>query len=117
MIIAIDFDGTIVEHDYPRIGSLIKNAKDVINRLHYDGHTILIWTVRSGIAQAEAIQYLMDNDIKFDRVNCDAIQVGGNPEWTTFSPKIYADVYIDDRNLGGMPEWDEIYKIINNGKV
>ena len=121
MVIAIDFDGTIVEHKWPEIGSLRKNAKTVINRLYDAGAKIIIWTCRtqdSWLADRnthqEAIDFLKKEGIKFHEINKNvSIQGGFNP-----SPKIYADLYIDDRQLGGIPDdWEEIYKIISDKHV
>jgi len=114
MIIAIDFDGTIVEHDYPNIGSPIPGAAEYIKKLHQDGHTILIWTARSGFELIHAMLYLKGAQIPFERVNSNAIEIASNPEWINFSPKIYADVYIDDRNVFGMRPWNEIYEWISS---
>ena len=115
LIIAVDFDGTIVEHDYPRVGKLLPDAKEIINKLYGEGHTILIWTVRSSTGDAvnEAIRFLNDNNINFHYINHDADEITSNPAWTDYSRKIYADVYIDDRNLGGLLPWKQIYKEVN----
>ncbi|MDR0370769.1 MAG: HAD hydrolase family protein [Prevotellaceae bacterium] len=103
MIIAIDFDGTIVENDFPRIGALIPDAKETINRLHDEGHYIIIWTCRHGDKLTEAVNFLSHNHIMFNAVNAD------NPENTAMygdtGRKIYAHIYIDDRNAGGLPPW------------
>ena len=48
MVLAIDFDGCIVEETYPEIGELRKDAKKIINQLVQDGHYIIIWTCRTG---------------------------------------------------------------------
>lgn len=97
MTIAVDFDGTIVENQYPHIGKLQSGAKDTLQRLHREGHKIIIWTCRSGEQLAEAVNFLLENEIPFDRVNDNLRenieQYGGN------SRKVFADVYIDDRCL------------------
>lgn len=106
MIIAIDFDGTICLDRYPAIGPLAPNSKKVINQLHADGHYLIINTCRSGNELTEAINYLLENGIKFDRVN------DNHPEMTAkygATRKVFADVYIDDRNIGGLPMWLDIY--------
>ncbi|KKN10323.1 hypothetical protein LCGC14_1037610 [marine sediment metagenome] len=111
LIIAIDFDGTIVDHRYPDIGEPKPNVVNVLKRLLNEGHTLIIWTCRGGselIAVYEWLKLRKLQDILVN-VNVPYEQINFQP-----SPKIYADMYIDDRNLGGMPEdWEEIYKLIN----
>jgi len=113
MIIAIDFDGTIVENKYPKIGTLRKGAKAVINRLYDSGHFIIIYTCRGGQQGNEAYQFLKQKRIKFHKFNENAPY-----EMIKFVPsaKIFADVYIDDKNLGGIPEWKEIERILKEVK-
>lgn len=115
MIIAIDFDGTIVDHEYPEIGKLKKNVQRVLRRIKDDGHDIIIWTVRSKVNDAisKAVDALHVAGIEYTCINDDAPQVKYEWGWADFSRKIYADVYIDDRNLGGLPDdWEEIYSIL-----
>jgi hypothetical protein len=113
MIIAIDFDGTIVEHEYPEIGPLKPYAKEVINRICDLGHYVIIWTCRGwdGTLQ-QAIEFLNRNGIKFHKAN----QNADNIDFNAF-PKIYADIYIDDRNLGGIPSWPDILTLITGEKI
>lgn len=107
MTIAVDFDGTIVEDRYPQIGELQSGAKDTLQRLHNEGHRIVLWTCRSGERLVEAVQFLLKEEIPFDQVNDNLQenieQYGGN------SRKICADVYIDDRALFGSVDWERIY--------
>ena len=109
MIIAIDFDGTIVENKFPGIGKPKPNAKKVINFLHDGiGARIIIWTVRTAKNDIWTMrQYLDSSGIKYDAIN--------DGRFVPFlnSPKIYADIYIDDRQAGGLPQdWDKIWKLI-----
>lgn len=114
LIFAIDFDGTIVTNEFPKIGDLMPNAKDVINALYNAGHTILVWTCRSFDEHTDANIYdvatfLGKNGIMIHGINVNAELVDFKP-----FPKIYADIYIDDRQLGGIPgDWSEILKMIN----
>ena len=117
MIIAIDFDGTIVEHEFPKIGPLKKNAKVVINRLFDEGHDIIIWTCRTiqdnfkGQFESTLLHvmtFLDREGIKYTSINNNSPNIDFQP-W----PKVYANIYIDDRQLGGIPDdWEEIYRII-----
>lgn len=103
MIIAIDFDGTICRGIFPQIDGQQPYAGEVITRLHAAGHYIIIWTCRTGDHLLEAINWLLEQEIPFCRVN------SGNPEnvrkYGNEGRKVYAHVYIDDKNLGGFPGW------------
>lgn len=109
MIIAIDFDGTIVEHCYPEIGPEILGACRTIRDLYAAGHKIIIWTCRTltipepGIH--EMIAWLNLNQVPYHAINSN---VFGASFYSM--PKVYADVYIDDRNFGGFPGWYEVRK-------
>jgi hydroxymethylpyrimidine pyrophosphatase-like HAD family hydrolase len=109
MIIAVDFDGTIVEHKYPAIGKQRPFAFDTLKALQKKGHRLILWTHRSGQTLDEAIAYCKDNEVEFYAVNKNYPE----EKWDTLdSRKINAELYIDDRNLGGLPSWGEIYVII-----
>lgn len=115
MTIAVDFDGTIVVDEYPKIGKLQSGAKDTLQRLHKEGHKIIIWTCRSGELLVEAVNYLLNQQIPFDQVNDNLKenieQYGGN------SRKICADVYIDDRNMLEQIDWERIYYYFFNKEL
>ena len=94
-VIAVDFDGTCVEHNYPAIGMDVEGAVDVLRTLNKHGHRIILNTMRSGQRLEAAVWWFRDRKIELWAVN-------RNPEqeqWTT-SPKVYADIYIDDSALG-----------------
>jgi len=109
MIIAIDFDGTLVEHQYPAIGPQRSFAFDTLKALQKKGHRLILWTHRSGQTLEEAVKYCTDHEFEFYAVNKNYPEEKWNEN---DSRKILADLYIDDRNLGGIPSWVEIYKII-----
>lgn len=94
MYIAIDFDGTCVTHDYPRIGKDI-NAIDVLKKLVVNGHKLILNTMRSGKELDEAVNWFKENGIELYGVNENPSQ----KSWTN-SPKVYAHMYIDDAALG-----------------
>lgn len=94
MYIAIDFDGTCVTHDYPRIGKDI-NAVNVLKKLVANGHKLILNTMRSGKELKEAINWFKKNDIELYGANENPTQ----KKWTN-SPKVYANLYIDDAALG-----------------
>jgi len=90
-IVAVDFDGTIVEDAFPQIGSLIPGAKKALVELAKAGKKIIIWTCRGGEDLEEMVDWLKANEIPFDAVNENIV------DFTT-ARKVYADIYIDDRN-------------------
>ena len=94
MYIAIDFDGTCVTHDYPRIGKDI-NAIDVLKKLVVNGHKLILNTMRSGKELDEAVNWFKENNIELFGINENPTQ----KRWTD-SPKVYAHMYIDDAALG-----------------
>lgn len=93
--IAIDFDGTIVEHMFPKIGDPVPGAIRVIKKLQKAGHRIILFTMRSGEYLEEATKYLFDNGVYLYGENTNPTQ----SKWTD-SPKAYAHIYIDDAALG-----------------
>lgn len=112
MLIAVDFDGTIVEHRYPKIGKEIPFAVETLKRLIQDGHRLILWTIRHGETLQEAVEWCKERGIEFWSVNSDyAEQDIANEER---SPKVKCDMYIDDRNVGGLPDWGTIYDMITN---
>lgn len=111
LIIAVDFDGTIVEDGYPGIGEERLFAFDTLKRLQADGHRLILWTYRHGKKLDEAVEYCKTNGIEFYAVN------KSFPEEETLenaSRKIHADLFIDDRNIGGILGWGEIYQMLTN---
>lgn len=113
MTIAVDFDGTIVEHEYPKIGKPIPFAIDVLKKLQYeDHHMLILWTVREGTLLDEAVEYCKNKGLEFYAVNKNFPEETLEPG---ISRKIVADIYIDDRNLGGIPDWGLIYRMIKFG--
>jgi len=104
--IAVDFDGTIVEDAYPRIGRPIIFAFDTLKKLQEKGHRLILWTYRKGTALEEAVKFCEENGIVFYAVNKSFPEEEFD---TSHSRKIHADIFIDDRNIGGLKSWGEIY--------
>lgn len=113
MIIAVDFDGTIVTHEYPAIGKAVPFAIDVLKRLQTEfHHQIILWTVREGELLDDAVDYCRERGLEFYAVNKNYPE-----EDTVTAPrKLTADLFIDDRNIGGIPDWGVIYNMIKDGK-
>ena len=114
MTIAVDFDGTIVEHRYPEIGREIPFATDTLKLLAKEGHRLILWSVREGRLLDEAVEWCRRRGLEFYAVNKDY------PEETredrNFSRKLKFEMFIDDRNVGGLPDWGVIYKMITEKK-
>jgi len=113
MTIAVDFDGTIVTHEYPRIGKPIPFAIEALKRLQQeDHHHLILWSVREGHLLQEAVEYCQHRGLEFYAVNTNYPEE--KPEERP-NRKVTADIYIDDRNLGGLPDWGIIYQMIHSG--
>jgi hydroxymethylpyrimidine pyrophosphatase-like HAD family hydrolase len=112
MIIAVDFDGTIVEHQYPALGKEIPFAIKTLKLFQKKGHKLILWTYRSGKELEEAVKFCEDRGLVFHAVNNN---YDGEEFDNTYSRKIYADIYIDDRNLLGIPEWEKLYQMLEEG--
>lgn len=110
MIISVDFDGTLHVGVYPSIGIITPDARKYMQKLKEDGHYIIINTCRCGDQQLAAINWLKEQDIPFDRVNDN--HPGNTVKYQSNSRKIYAHVYIDDKQIGGLPPWKDIYEYI-----
>jgi hypothetical protein len=95
MIIAVDFDGTCVEHDYPAVGMEVEGAVETLRALQSKGHRLILFTMRSGMKLEAAVKWFKDRKIELWGINKNPEQA----EWTE-SPKVYADIYIDDSALG-----------------
>jgi len=120
-IACVDFDGTCVFHEYPKIGEDVPNAVNVLKKLNKNQVKLILWTIRSGDFLQEAIEWFAERDIEIWAVN-------ENPQqkyWSE-SPKAYASVYIDDAALGcplifplddlkrPFADWFEIEKLLEN---
>lgn len=113
--IAIDFDGTIVTHEYPKIGTEIPFAIETLKMLIRDHHRLILWSVREGHLLQEAVDWCKERGVEFWAVNKDYPEESLENN-NHFSRKLKADYFIDDRNIGGLPDWGQIYQIISLGK-
>ena len=111
LLIAVDFDGTIVEDAYPRVGKPMPFALETIKMLQADGHRIILWTYRNGKALQDAEEFMIKSGIPPYAVNRSYPEEESHPN--DVSRKINADVFIDDRNFGGFPGWGAIYQKLN----
>ena len=95
MVIAVDFDGTIVEHKYPAIGKEIPFATASLRQLIQDGHKLILWSVREGDLLNDAIKWCEERGVRFYAVNADLDEDCGDHQGIAhFSRKIKADMFI-----------------------
>lgn len=109
-VIAVDFDGTIVEHKYPAIGKEMLFAFATLRALQQKGHKLILWTIRTGDLLKEAVDYCKQNGIEFYAVN------KNYPEEildNNMSRKLNADIFIDDRNIGGFSGWSDVWQTLH----
>lgn len=104
MIIAVDFDGTLCQHNFPNIGRQLQHHKKLVNLLidlRMKGHKLILWTNRGDNQNfkslTQAIQWCKRLGLQFDSVNQN---IPGQKKLSGYSPKVLADIYIDDRALG-----------------
>lgn len=105
--IAVDFDGTIVEHEYPAIGKEKLFAFQTLKELEKRGARLILWTFRTGKELDDAVEYCRRNGIEFYAVN------KNYPEEIfadTVSRKIDADIFIDDKNICGFQGWSDVWQ-------
>ena len=115
MVIAVDFDGTIVEHKYPEIGKEKPFAIQTLRMLQREGNRVILFTSREGELLDDAIAFCHDRGLDFYAVNSNQPADALFPRQTS---KVIADVYIDDRNLGGIPDdWTQIYEMITHQRL
>lgn len=93
--IAIDFDGTLAIHEYPKIGEELEGAIDTCKQLQRLGHKLILYTMRSGVELQQALDWCKERGLEFWGINENPNQ----KSWTQ-SPKVYAHLYIDDAALG-----------------
>ncbi len=108
MLIAVDFDGTIVEDRYPKIGDPKIFAFETLREIHKNRHNIILWTTRTGQELEEAVEYCSKNGVEFYGLNTSYPEEKYDPEKD--SRKIICDVFVSHRNIGGMKSWGEIWQ-------
>lgn len=110
MRIAIEFDGTIVKDNYPEIGDEIPMAFGILKRLQKMGHVLILWTCRSGTELDQAVQFCKKNGLEFYAINKNSPDE--SPDQNGIQ-KIKADLFIDNQNLSGVPNWAEIFWMVH----
>jgi hypothetical protein len=119
LILAVDFDGTIVTHKFPQIGEPLPFAFECLRVLKADGHKLILWTCRENHKThidkqylTDAVEYCRENGVEFDAVNETIAQEDFRYEYYKLMRKPYAHIYIDDSNLGGFPGWLKVMEIV-----
>lgn len=99
MIIAVDFDGTLVQDKFPEIGEAFTLRMRCVKLLRKHGHKVILWTCRTGKHLEDAVEFCKKHGVEFDAVNCNLPEV--QEKWGGDTRKVYCDYYIDDK---GRPE-------------
>jgi len=116
LILAVDFDGTICKEAFPGIGEPLKDAFKYLQKLKDDNHELILWTCRNNDSLDDAIAWL-------ERWGCFVFtEVNRNTEtWKSLFPeyaqdepsnKVFADVYLEDKIVGGFTGWENAYNYI-----
>lgn len=96
MIIAVDFDGCLCKHAFPEIGAANEDVIQVLIQARTDGNKLILWTCREGKKLVEAVQWAQVHGLYFDAVNENVPELK-NQDFAI--RKVYADCYLDDRNM------------------
>ena len=119
-VLAIDFDGTCVKHEYPKVGDDI-GAIPVLKRLVAEGHKLILFTMRcdSGVKSGMFTSGLTDavNWFKQNGIPLYGIQTNPTQKVWTNSPKCYAEIYIDDAALGCPLIYDDVISGVGRAYV
>lgn len=105
--VAVDFDGTIVENKFPKIGKPKLFAFETLKAMQNKGILLILWTVRKGEELNNAVEFCRSNGISFYAVNANYPEEQHDED---VSRKIEADIFIDDRNIGGFIGWSNVWQ-------
>ena len=111
LIIAIDFDGSIVEDAYPNIGKPIIFAFETMKKLQSEGHRLILWTYRTDKKLQEAVDFCKQQGLEFYAINKSYPEEEFDGK---ISRKINATFFVDDRNIGGFIGWTAVHKLLLN---
>ena len=111
LIIAIDFDGTIVEDAYPNIGKPMIFAFETMRKLQSEGHRLILWTYRTEKKLKEAVDFCKQQGLEFYAINKSYPEEEFDGK---ISRKINATFFVDDRNIGGFIGWTAVHKLLLN---
>ena len=114
MTIAVDFDGTIVEHKFPQIGKEVPFAIATLKKLQKERHLLILWSVREGELLDEAVEFCRKRGLEFYAVNANHPDEEVRGDMACPCRKVKADLYIDDLNVGRLPDWGAVYEMVHN---
>lgn len=113
LTIAVDFDGTLCEFAFPGIGKQNNHQKELMEKLiqmRKNGHKLILWTNRGDNENypvlTEAINWCKEKGLEFDAINRN---LPGQKKLSGWSPKIMADLYIDDKAIN-INDWKTVLK-------
>jgi hypothetical protein len=109
LVLGIDFDGTIVEEGFPKIGKIKPNTVELMKKAYELGHLVIVWTARSGEYEQDAVNFLNENNIPYHYINCnpeDPFAIKGEQ-----GRKIFCHYYLDDRAVH-VDDIDEVYAAV-----
>lgn len=98
--IAIDFDGTLCENKFPEIGEPNERVIQQIKFLQKEGAKLILWTCRNGQILEDAVAWCLEHGLAFDAINQNLPEI--QEAWGGDTRKVYADMYLDDKNVGGL---------------
>lgn len=107
--VAVDFDGTIVENKFPSIGKPMLFAFETLKAMQQSGILLILWTVRKGKELDEAVEFCRSKGLEFYAINANYPEEEYD---ANVSRKIEADIFIDDRNIGGFIGWSEVWQML-----
>lgn len=107
-VVAIDFDKTIADNTWPELGVPFEGVRQALLELVKNDCYIIIWTCRT--TRNEIATWMVENRLPYHAINEQHPHL--NKCYGNDTRKIAADIYIDDKNLGGLPSWDVIQQII-----
>lgn len=97
MIVAVDFDGTIVKDAFPNIGEINADTVNYLNYLSKKGAKLILWTCRSGELLEQAVEVCKKIGLNFEAINDNLPEIVA--KYGNNSRKIFADIYLDDRGF------------------
>lgn len=96
-IIAVDFDGTLCENNWPGIGAPNEELIEYLRNRKKDGDKLILWTCRVEDMLQKAVEWCKERNLVFDAVNENLPEIIEN--FGSDTRKIFANEYIDDRNI------------------
>jgi len=113
MTIAVD-SGTLHDGTYKNIGNPLPYVVEAMRKIKNSGHRIIITSCRQGSRYDDLVNFMKNNQIPYDLIDDNFPII---KEKLNSPRKIVADIYIDKKNILGVPPWNLIYEFINKRYV